>query len=131
MGSWTFTNEVPVSIILAGTESAMTLTGHHEELVSRFATFELPKRSYGSEYLTFLVGLEFRLPLSFPSNLASKEKSIYLLHRSGGRIGKLCRIVKEAATDALQNGEESISLECLKNSAEAQGKEPRLAAAGL
>lgn len=66
------------------------------------------------------------MPLSYPSNLASKDMAHYLLKESRGKIGKVCRIVKEAAIDALQNGEETISLECLKRHAIIHGKDDKL-----
>jgi hypothetical protein len=117
------TNQLQVSIILAGTESALTLISHHPEIASRFTVYQLPKWSYNLEFLKFLVALESRLPLPAASELASKEKAIYLLKGSGGKIGKVCRIIKESAIDALQNGEDSISLERMKHTVKTQGKE--------
>jgi hypothetical protein len=91
------------------------------QLVSRFPISNLPGWIDGVSYRQFLTFLESIIPLPKASNLASDEKAVYLLKESEGILGHIVRTVKNAACEAICNGDSAITIELLKrNSVNAQ-----------
>lgn len=100
---------LPLSLLCAGTAAARTCVAADEQLRVRFRCHGL--RPWGVDLNTrnFLATLESRLPLRKPSNLASQNLMPLIVKLSKGHIGTMVVGVREAARDAVRNGDECIT----------------------
>lgn len=105
-------NELSLSIILAGTFEAHSALSIRGETNSRFPSIELPMWSNGKKFRSFVATYETCLPFKEASDLAENEQLINkLYYESDGLIGKTVRLLKKAATKAIKSGREKITLE--------------------
>lgn len=106
-------NTLHLSIVGAGTSSAVNVTKHDAQYTSRFTTIELPTWSLNQDYLRLLLSFEQGLPLRKPSNLATPEKAKAILSKSEGVLGNIHAIIKRSAIEAIRSGSESITMEII------------------
>jgi Bacterial TniB protein len=107
-------NELRIPIIGVGTRDAHLLIGSDPQLENRFEPFVMPLWSSGPEMLSLLASFEKLLPLQRPSNIATEEMALYVLARSEGTIGEVSHLLAEAATVAIETGEECVNQRVLR-----------------
>ena len=108
------TNELGIPLVCAGVESARNALCLDKQLSSRFEVARLPQWSMDVEFRRILASFERLLPLEKPSHLADSALAFKLLELSHGSIGRLVRILRLAAIEAIRSGAECISLELLQ-----------------
>ena len=113
-GLKTLANELAIPLICAGVESAHNALCLDEQVGRRFEVARLPQWSMDQEYGRLLVSFERILALKKPSNLTNSDLAFKLLGLSRGSIGRLGRILKIAAIQAVRTGDECITLQTLK-----------------
>jgi hypothetical protein len=106
-------NDLKLPIVTVGTRDAIRALHTDTQLSSRFEPFGLPRWQLNAEFLRLLASFERLLPLSEPSDLASRELAIKLHNMSSGTIGGLARVLKRATVDAIRNRRERIELKRL------------------
>ncbi|MDX6766878.1 MAG: TniB family NTP-binding protein [Candidatus Methylacidiphilales bacterium] len=106
-------NELGISIVAAGVETALNAIQIDNQVANRFLPIPLPRWKYDEEYRKLLATFEAVIPLALPSAFASREMSYVLWEQSGGLIGELSTLLATAARFAIKNGEERITIEIL------------------
>jgi hypothetical protein len=105
-------NQLSLSIILAGTLEAHAALSIKGETGSRFPSIELPQWSNGKKFRSFVATYESCLPLKEASDLVHNTELLnQLYYQSEGLIGKTVNLLKKAATKAIKSGREKIILE--------------------
>jgi hypothetical protein len=105
-------NQLSLSIILAGTLEAHSALSIKGETNSRFPSIELPIWSNNKKFRSFVATYETCLPLKEASNLVDDPILLdKLYNQSEGLIGKTVNILKKAAVKAISSGREKIILE--------------------
>lgn len=80
-----------------------------EQLANRFALLTLPRWQFDElEYAQLLATFERQLPLRQSSNLTDPDLARRILSMAGGLIGGLATILRQAATAAIETGQERI-----------------------
>jgi uncharacterized protein YjiS (DUF1127 family) len=102
------TNELRISIVLAGTDKALQLINADPQIASRFQIETLPLWKVDTEFRTLLANFEQVLPLREPSNLSTKSLAAVIHSRSDGTIGSVSELLNGAAKWAIENGQERI-----------------------
>lgn len=103
-------NESSVSIVAAGTAVARDILLAASEMKSRFEVRPLTRWDMGQDFRLLLSRFEALLPLREESRLAEKAMARAILGMSEQTIGGIARVVRDAAIEALQMGEEAITL---------------------
>lgn len=106
-------NDLKLPIVAVGTRDAIRALHTDTQLSSRFEPFGLPRWQLNGEFLRLLASFERLLPLSEPSELASRDLAIKLHNMSSGTIGGLARVLKRATVDAIRDRRERIELKRL------------------
>ncbi|NEQ32051.1 MAG: AAA family ATPase [Leptolyngbya sp. SIO4C5] len=107
--------ELDIAAVLVGTDRLNAVVQRDEQVEYRFlATYRYPR--LGAEELLETTALweENVLKLPEPSNLTSAKAQQLLIQGTRGCIGLLDQILRDAAIQALQQGELHISLKRLK-----------------
>jgi type II secretory pathway predicted ATPase ExeA len=107
-------SNLPISLVCCGTSAARACVSADPQLKDRFRCHVLSAWKLDDVTRSIVATLEARLPLKEPSGLANREVLPTLVQMSGGHPHTLVTSVREAARDALLNGEERISLGTLK-----------------
>lgn len=107
-------NELRLPIVAAGTQQAINALNLDPQLKDRFEPIGLARWLLNREYLQFLASYEKLLPLSKASNLASKEIAPVLYGLAGDTIGRTVKLLRRAATAAIESGTEQITADLLK-----------------
>lgn len=107
-------NELRLPIVAAGTQQAINALNLDPNLKDRFDPIGLSRWLLNREYLQFLASYEKLLPLSKPSALASKEIAPVLYGLAGDTIGRTVKLLRRAATAAIESGTEQITADLLK-----------------
>lgn len=107
-------NDLKVSIVAAGTQAAINAMNLDPQMKSRFDPAVLDRWKLDKEYLRFLASYERLLPLSEPSDLASRELATLLYGMAGETIGATVRLLKEASSFALSSRKERIDKSVLE-----------------
>lgn len=102
-------NDLNLSIVAAGTESAINSLSFDAQMRSRFKPLALTRWSLDVAYLSFLKTYEKLLPLPAASNLAGIELAQLLFKAGGVAIGGTVYLIKEAAVTAIRSGQEYIT----------------------
>jgi hypothetical protein len=110
-------NELRMSIVIAGTPESLQLLHLSDQIENRFETVLLPIWSVGLELRTLLANFEQAIPLRQPSMLSKKEVAV-LLHSFGlETIGAVSLFLAECAKEAIRSGTECITTDILKKCA--------------
>lgn len=105
-------NQLSLSIILAGSYEAYSALSIKGETDSRFPSVELPKWSNNKKFRSFVATYETCLPLKEASNLVDDTiLTAKLYSESEGLIGRTVNILKKAAVKAIRSGREKIIIE--------------------
>lgn len=104
-------NELQISIVGLGLESAMRAIEIDVQLANRFEAFPLPRWKDGSELRGFLKNLEKTTPLRRPSNLTEDRQAGVILDMSEGILGEMIMLVRRAAAFSIENGLEHVDPE--------------------
>jgi len=107
-------NELKISIVGVGTKDALQVLSKDPQHQSRFLILDLPKWDLNKNFLKLLASFEELLPIKKPSNLISKEKASLLFTISNGNLGDLHRLLIECTTNAIESGEEKITVDIIK-----------------
>jgi hypothetical protein len=108
-------NELRLSIVAAGTQSAINALNSDPQMKSRFEPAVLDRWRLDSEYLRFLASYERLLPLAEPSGLATRELAPVIFGMVGDTIGGTVKLLKNAAVKAVETGQERITAPLLQN----------------
>ena len=106
-------NELQVPVVGVGTGDAFRAIQTDPQLANRFDPGKLPRWQHDEDFLRMLVSFERMLPLRQASTLHDPAISSKLLSMSEGLIGELSRILVSAASQAVQSGEERITVKTL------------------
>ena len=104
-----------VPIVAAGTQAAINALNSDPQMKSRFEPMVLERWRLDKEYLRFLATYETFLPLPEPSGLAGRELAPAIYGLAGDTIGGTVRVLKAAATAAIENDREKIDLKVLSS----------------
>ena len=108
-------DKLQISVILVGTDRLDTAIKRDEQVYNRFrACYRFGKLSGEDFERTVKIWEQQVLKLPTPSNLTGKKMMIALGEATGGYIGLMDMILREAAIQALQNGLVKIDLKTLK-----------------
>lgn len=117
-------NELRMSVVIAGTPESLQLLNLSDQIGNRFEEVMLPIWSANSDLRTLLANFEQVIPLRQPSKLSGKSVAL-LLHSFGiETIGAVSLFLAKSAKEAIRSGTECITLEILKSCAP-QTKEQR------
>ncbi len=108
-------NDLKVSIVAAGTQTAINALNSDPQMKSRFVPSALDRWKLDREYLGFLASYEQLLPLADPSQLASRELAPKLYGMAGDTIGGTVKLLKAASSQAVMDGTERITVKLLDN----------------
>ena len=107
-------NDLQISIIGAGVQSAFNALQSDDQMANRFKPVVLPRWDLNEEFLQLLASFELLLPLRKPSNLTDKEIAVKLHGMIGGKIGELATLLADAAVEAIHSGQERITSKALR-----------------
>lgn len=105
--------QLRLPIAAAGTEAALQVFGHEEQLGTRFEPFVVRRWKLDREFQQLVAAFERVIPLAEPSNLSSREFALKLYTRTNGTIGSLRRLLRKAAVAAVRSGSERITPELI------------------
>lgn len=108
-------NALRLSIVAAGTQTAINALNSDPQMKSRFEPAVLDRWRLDSEYLRFLASYERLLPLAEPSGLATRELAPVIFGMVGDTIGGTVKLLKNAAVKALETGKERITISTLES----------------
>lgn len=107
-------NELELPIVLCGTKNAIRILHTDPQHASRFDVAELPIWRNDKEFRRLLGSFEKILPLEKPSNLIDIEKTNLIHSISDGNLGNVKRLLNECAIEAINTGEETITLDIIR-----------------
>ncbi len=102
-------NELKLSIVAAGTQTAINALNSDPQMKSRFEPAVLDRWRLDAEYLRFLASYERLLPLAEPSGLATREIAPVIFGMAGDTVGGTVKLLKAAAVKAINTGKEQIT----------------------
>jgi hypothetical protein len=114
-------NDLKCSVVLVGTDDALTALETDAQMRSRFAPLELPTWRENDDFRRLLAGFERMIPLRRRSNLAERETLQFILGKSGGLTGRVSQILNAAAEIAIADGSERISVASLEEATRGRG----------
>lgn len=103
------TNRTKRPLIVAGTEDVDSFLRNDTQLDERFIRRRLRRWKEDADLQRLLKGFEQQLGLQQPSRLASPEMTSLIHQLTGGRMGRISRLLALAAETAILSGEECIS----------------------
>lgn len=110
-------NELRMSIVIAGTPESLQLLHLSDQIENRFESALLPVWTHIDEFRQLLANFEQVIPLRQPS-LLSKKKVAELLHSFGiETIGAVSLFLAECAKEAISCGAERITRDILQKCA--------------
>lgn len=102
------TNRTGRPLVVAGTEDVDSFLRNDTQLNERFIRRRLRRWSDGEETRRLLKGFERQLALRQPSKLASSDMTTHIVQLTGGRLGRISRLLVLAAEGAIVDGTEII-----------------------
>lgn len=102
-------SELQIPIVGVGTKDAYRAIQTDSQLANRFEPAVLPRWEMDKNFLRLLMSFERMLPLKQPSNLHEISLATRLYSMSEGYIGKLSRLLTQAAVTAIQQKTECIN----------------------
>lgn len=107
-------HEAPFFIIAAGTKNAYRVVNTVEELRSRFRTYELERWKLNNEFAGIVQTFREMFDLENDSKEVTREFLEYILYQSEGLLGEMSDFLKDAASNSIKRGTNSLTLEDLK-----------------
>lgn len=108
-------NQLQISIVMAGVSTALMITSMDEQMQSRFRPVKLPKWNLDEEYAALLASLELMLPFRKHPGISTNEKlATKIFDMSEGVLGYIVDLVEKCAISTLKKGKERISDDDLK-----------------
>ena len=108
-------NELRIPIVAVGTEDALRAIRVVPQISNRFQQIELPKWKSNTSFKRLLMSFEMLLPLKEKSLLHIKPMYPKLHSMCEGNLGELFTLLKQAAREAIENGNEKITIKQLQN----------------
>lgn len=108
------TNQLRISIVAAGTKEAARVLNSDHQLASRFEPIKLEKWKADSHFQKLLLAFESILPFKESSGLAKKEMAMKIFELSEGLLGEASNLLKKAATLAIDNDRDCITIDVLE-----------------
>jgi len=84
---------------------------------SRFTQFEIPRWRENDDFRRLLTAFERTLPLRNASDLGQRPIVQFMLAATNGLTGQVARLLRQAATAAIQDRSEKITLTHLEQAA--------------
>lgn len=106
-------NDLRLALVCAGTPDAKQALLTDQQLADRFEARELPAWRDEPAFHQFLASFGASLPLRQASGLQAPRLRQRILSLSEGVTGRICRLLEEAAVQAILSGRERIELEAL------------------
>lgn len=106
-------NALKISIVAFGTQAAINALNLEPHMKSRFQPLSLQRWRLDAEYLRFLASYERLLPLARPSGLATRELAPRIYGLGGDTVGGTVKLLKAAASLAVDLGTECITVPVL------------------
>lgn len=103
-----------IPVVGVGTQEALQVLNSDDQMANRYLPFPLPRWNNDEEYLTLLDSYERILPLKEPSGLSERRLAARIFAMSERYIGEIYSILKLATAEAVQRGEERITLKILE-----------------
>lgn len=113
-------NDLHLSIVVVGTSDAPLALASDAQMISRFTPFGIPRWRESDDLRRLLGAFERVLPLRKPSDLMQRSIVQFVLAASQGLTGEISRLLNEAATLAVTDGAEQITMAHLENAAHAE-----------
>ncbi|MEN9307600.1 MAG: hypothetical protein RL173_1532 [Fibrobacterota bacterium] len=107
-------NTMKIPIVASGTQVSMNALNSDPTLKSRFQPMALNRWQPNAEYLRFIANYEKLLPLAEPSGLVNRTLAPLLYGMAGDTLGGTVKLIRAAAAEAIQSGEEKITEKILK-----------------
>lgn len=107
-------NELLMPIVLCGTKDAVRILHTDPQHASRFDVAELSLWSNDKEFKRLVGSFEKILPLKKPSKLIETEKVNLIYSISTGKLGDVKRLINDCAINAIESGEEEITVESIR-----------------
>ena len=111
------TNRTKRPLIVAGTEDVDSFLRNDTQLDERFIRRRLRRWKEDADLQRLLKGFEQQLGLQHPSKLASPEMTSVIHQLTGGRMGRISRLLTSSAETAILSGDERISEALLRSMA--------------
>ena len=106
-------NELRIPIVAIGTHDAFHAIATDEQLANRFEPMILQRWTMNADYLRLLASFEQLFALQQSSSLPEPALARKILHISGGTIGEISSLLRQAAIEAIDRGTEQITGELL------------------
>jgi hypothetical protein len=106
-------NELRIPVVGVGTREAYLAIRADDQLENRFEPIVLPVWDEGEATCSLLASFVASFPLRRLSEPATPDLARYVLARSEGTIGEICRLLMAAAIAAVETGEEAINRKTL------------------
>ena len=108
-------NRLRCALVVLGTRDALAATQSDEQIASRLPGYELRRWSPNEQLRSFLAGFERQLPLRSASSIADSPLIVNsLVEASAGLTGRLCGLITQAATIAINSEQEKITPELIE-----------------
>ena len=107
-------NELKIPLVGVGTKKALIAIKVDDQLESRFTMLDLPKMEIWRRFFGFFGIVSYAMPLEKASNLCHKPTSKMIYDLSGGILGRIAGIIREATTYCLRNGLKNITQKILQ-----------------
>lgn len=104
-------NNLKIPIVLSGTKDALRAVSTDTQIMSRFRPIYLTKWEMNKDYISLLATIISTLPLKKESNILTPNTALEILDISGGYIGDIVALLKQAAIFAIEEKTEKISLQ--------------------
>lgn len=108
-------NDFKRPIVIAGTKDVFVATCKSEQMLSRFRPITLSRFPHADDdgFIDILIGFEMLTPLRKPSNLDAEEMRTQIYKMTHGTIGNIADLVLVMGREAIETGEERITLDML------------------
>jgi len=110
-------NKTRRPVVIAGTKEVENFLDYDDQLSERYLRRRLPSWKENLQTQQLLKGFEKEFALKNPSGLASPAMTESILRLSGSRLGRIAKLLRNAAIEAILSGTEKITEENLKESA--------------
>ena len=108
-------NTLKISLVVAGIQTSINVLNNDPQMKTRFEPAPLDRWTLDKEYLRFLLSYERLLPLAEPSGLGSRELAPIIYGMCGDTIGSTVKLLKAAASYAIEHGKERIDEKILRD----------------
>lgn len=107
------TNEAQVPIACFGIDSALRAIAHDDQLANRFESFALPAWKLGPDLRSLVIALMRSYGMSAPESAAEDECLREVIIQTDGVLGRIVRLLQNAAVTAVRDGSNSVTLATL------------------